>query len=359
MDFLSQEQWSALPATDPMRVQYKTYAAYFQAKQTELNDALTANASKVSNVGAQISGIEGVAKGVVEDAGNVGDLAVGSTGALAAAGFGLTTALVKAHPELLPVWEAFKQNNVTLATQLLTATEFFKNTSSTAMQRAAKKSGQPGVYQQELTKFTDDLKKHYKTQGLTVSDADVLSAAQKAFDLGLAATDQQTFDLIDGFISGFTGGGTAAETGSSLKSYAASMGVSYDQSWFDNAEKSVATGATDETFWKTKIKDLAKSQYLGFSDQIDAGMTMENIASPFISKMASILEIDPYAINLSDPLISQALNSKDAKNNPSAMSLWQFEQTLKNDPRWNYTANARAATDNAARSVLRDFGLAW
>jgi hypothetical protein len=37
--------------------------------------------------------------------------------------------------------------------------------------------------------------------------------------------------------------------------------------------------------------------------------------------------------------------------------LWQFEQDLRKDPRWNFTKNAQDSLMNTTRKVLQDFGL--
>jgi hypothetical protein len=37
--------------------------------------------------------------------------------------------------------------------------------------------------------------------------------------------------------------------------------------------------------------------------------------------------------------------------------LWEFQQQLRQDPRWNYTRNAQDSLMGTARKVLQDFGL--
>jgi len=74
--------------------------------------------------------------------------------------------------------------------------------------------------------------------------------------------------------------------------------------------------------------------------------------------MANILEIDPDSITFSDPTLRKALQSTDASGKPSAQPLWQFEANLRNDPRWEYTNNARATVDSLSLKVLRDWGFA-
>jgi hypothetical protein len=37
--------------------------------------------------------------------------------------------------------------------------------------------------------------------------------------------------------------------------------------------------------------------------------------------------------------------------------LWQFEQELRQDPRWTYTNNAQEDLMGTARQILKNFGL--
>jgi hypothetical protein len=38
------------------------------------------------------------------------------------------------------------------------------------------------------------------------------------------------------------------------------------------------------------------------------------------------------------------------------MSIYDFQRTLRKDPRWQYTNNAREEASTAVLGVLRDFG---
>ena len=68
------------------------------------------------------------------------------------------------------------------------------------------------------------------------------------------------------------------------------------------------------------------------ADRINAGYTVKQIADPYIQSQARLLELNPDSIGLSDPSIQQALMSKDQSGKPAAMSVWEYEQQLRNDP---------------------------
>jgi len=153
--------------------------------------------------------------------------------------------------------------------------------------------------------------------------------------------------------------GEAAKTIDSLKASAASYGVSYNDSWYTKSAQDVLRGSVDNDTLLKQLKEDAKSRFPTLSKQIDAGKTVEQIASPYVSSMASILELDPYAINVNDTYIQQALTGLDTEGQPTTKPIWQFERDLRQDPRWKYTKNAEQSMMSASRKILQDFGLAY
>jgi hypothetical protein len=197
-----------------------------------------------------------------------------------------------------------------------------------------------------------------------------------ATELGVELTDGQInslgYDYANGSIDATTvrsriastgninfATGEAAKTIDSLKTTAASYGVSYDASWYNQSAKDILTGKIDNDTLAQQLKELAKSRYPSLAKQIDSGYTVKQIASPYLQSMANILEINPNDITMEDPTIKQAFTSLNADGQPSTKALWQFEQDLKQDPRWRFTKNAQTDLMGTARKVLQDFGLVY
>lgn len=150
--------------------------------------------------------------------------------------------------------------------------------------------------------------------------------------------------------------GKTATARNTLAEYATAMGVAFD---VDAAAKTIADGLASEDDYKNQIKELAKSYFPSWAKQIDSGLTMQSIAYPYLNSMTQILELNPAEVNVNDPMIKRALTFRDKDGNATSQSIWDFEQSLRQDPRWAYTKNARNELDSVARSVLRDFGLAY
>ena len=80
------------------------------------------------------------------------------------------------------------------------------------------------------------------------------------------------------------------------------------------------------------------------------GVDLATVYAPYKSTMASILELDPNAISISDPVLRNAIGAN------GEMPLYDFQRALRKDARWQYTNNAREEVANSVQGVLKDFG---
>ena len=103
---------------------------------------------------------------------------------------------------------------------------------------------------------------------------------------------------------------------------------------------------------QTKINNLAKVKYRALTPYLDQGLTVKDIANEYVSRKAQLLELNPNAIRIdADPDIQGALTGE------SLVPLYQFEKSLRKNPQWQYTNNAREEASNYALTILQDFGL--
>lgn len=97
-----------------------------------------------------------------------------------------------------------------------------------------------------------------------------------------------------------------------------------------------------------KLASLGQSDFV--KDLLGQGYDLETIYSPYKNTMASILELDPNTISLSDPALRMGISKE------GDMNLYDFERSLRKDNRWQYTQQARGEVADVALRVLRDFG---
>lgn len=151
-------------------------------------------------------------------------------------------------------------------------------------------------------------------------------------------------------------GGTAAENLGHVQQLLGQYGVSMTRNTVDGLVQQIISNQTNLGAVQNKIKELAKSTYSAYASQLDAGQTMQDIASPYITKMADLLETSPNGIGVRDHLVQKALTATDPKTgHPAPMNIADFANQVRQDTRWQYTNNAR----QEAASTLRTLGQAW
>jgi hypothetical protein len=98
------------------------------------------------------------------------------------------------------------------------------------------------------------------------------------------------------------------------------------------------------------INMQAKTYFPALSDKIDKGYTVKQLLTPYINTRANILEEDPDSIDIA----SLKSVASDPKN---LMNLYEYEISLRKDPKWRFTKNAQDSLSNVARNIAKTFGL--
>lgn len=148
-------------------------------------------------------------------------------------------------------------------------------------------------------------------------------------------------------------GGAVGGDLTTLRATARANGFNLDTSFGSSINdwlQRLAKGESIETF-KNTIRGAAK---LGLPDKVanllDQGLDLKDIYAPYRNVMASVLEVAPDSISLDDKTLRTAIGPE------KEMSLYDFQRTLRKDPRWQYTDNARAESSDSVLKVLKDFG---
>ena len=141
-----------------------------------------------------------------------------------------------------------------------------------------------------------------------------------------------------------------------FKNFAARNGIMLsDSAATDYANKAVAGVLDSDTILNT-IRESAASAFPQLADKIKAGVDLKTLADPYIQSMSNILEIPDTSIDLFDPRIRGALSYTLPDGKVGTKSIYDFEKELRQDPRWQYTNNAKETVSNVALKVLKDFG---
>lgn len=142
-------------------------------------------------------------------------------------------------------------------------------------------------------------------------------------------------------------GGVVGSNISALRKLASDYNVALSDA---DIRKEAINSLTDKNAlenFKVKMQKIAKVRYSNFAQSIDEGLTIKDIASPYINKMSNVLEVNPNTINLDNRYIDKALTGN--------MNFTDFDKLLRNTPEFPYTNNARSEAATYINWIKQDF----
>ncbi|MFJ2176407.1 C40 family peptidase [Streptomyces sp. NPDC087851] len=154
-----------------------------------------------------------------------------------------------------------------------------------------------------------------------------------------------------------TMGGIAGAAAKEIRREAYDLGVAVtDQSILNNAQYLVR-GLTSMEKIQGSMREQAAGLYPAFAEQIAAGASMRDLASPYVQVLARELQLPDTDIDVFSPKIKAALNRKGPDGKPAPLSLTDFTQMVRDDPAWRKTPQAADQAIGIGRQVLADMGL--
>ena len=166
-------------------------------------------------------------------------------------------------------------------------------------------------------------------------------------------------------------GGTLKQFSNSLQNLAQQYGVLGQVSTdgtskvFDNlaATEAAAGGNISDPAILAKYENQYRTQamatYKPFADQIANGAKVSDLASPYLSTYASLMEVNPSDIQLGaltgpGAMVSKALTG-DA--NGQVVNPYDFASQVRSQPAWLNTQNAHATVNSAADYMISKMGM--
>ena len=151
--------------------------------------------------------------------------------------------------------------------------------------------------------------------------------------------------------------GSAGDVQTQLSQWAKDNGL-------DIPDKTMSRLVANGAFGKQGIDDmkaeLRKTYLMGaypaWSDRIAAGADPSDLVAPYRGAAAKLLEMDDADVSFSDPLIKQAMQNVGPDGKPRVVPLYEFEQMVRKDSRWQKTDNAYSTYTGVAQNLLQMFG---
>lgn len=285
-----------------------------------------------------------------------------------AADYGYALAVINSNKDLVDLfdeaWKATKKGEAwsqATFTFKLRKTDWYKN--RTKQQRdyyiLSKDPAQRQEFLSQLKANQDSLAATAKSMGAVIDEGTLKKLANENLLNGWNAA--QVTEVISKYIgykkdpkSGIKSlTGAAGDVESDIRDFAKSMGVQVDDNWvLSQAKQSALTGSKDTNFARDWIRARAKEKYAAYANDLD-NSTLEDLSYNFRQSMANILEMD--TVDYTDPTIQQAMINGDGKGGKLTVS--DFERTLRKDPRWSKTNNAKESTQGVVNDILSSFGL--
>ena len=152
--------------------------------------------------------------------------------------------------------------------------------------------------------------------------------------------------------------GQMAQTIQQLQQAQSDYGYQWKPATLASYAWNVVRGGTTIDTYKQQLMSWAESAFPALAKQIAGGQTVKDLASPYIQSMSNLLEIDPNTLDVYTPAIRKALQgyTDPATKQREAVPLYQFEDQVRQDPRWQFTQNAKDTMSTALLKVGSDWG---
>ena len=155
----------------------------------------------------------------------------------------------------------------------------------------------------------------------------------------------------------FSGGGSIGSSVRRITDNAWKYGIELDDRYKKSINQSLldTMDGRDESFWYEEMKRQSADLYSPFAEGLNQGRTLYDMTRNYRTQMASLLEMDESSIKWNDLMKYATKTGVDGK--PAKSTFAEFTKSIKNDPLWQYTKNAKETYTNQALSLLRDFGI--
>lgn len=226
-------------------------------------------------------------------------------------------------------------------------------------------------WKRQLGLAEDEISKMASEYGITLTKEDKAKLARQYYYQGWNETPalmQERFSKLASKApeSERTQFNSVEQLASELNAYARDFGISYGDEWIRMTAIKLMNPNSGLNMNQVmqQMASAAESKYPAFKGKLGYGSsgdgetvtTLRDAAGDYVGLAAQLLEVQSKDIDLSDGLFRKAFNSGEGEQ-PKMMSLYEFENEVRNDPRWAKTKNAEDAAMSNVNKVLQMFGM--
>jgi len=240
------------------------------------------------------------------------------------------------------------------------ATSYYQTTSKTEREFELKADTDKA---QEVDDLSDQLAASYGELKLSKETFDKIAgqALRKGYQLGSISLEHLVYGEASVTPSADMQGASAiAGTTDANELMTIAKNYGYTPADLQKQIVSVLTGelVNGVVMTRDSFENMARQQAIGMyghlRERIEAGSSLEDIFSGYRNRIASLLELDPRSVQLSNPLYAKVLGTPET----GQMSLADAETMVKTDERYKYHMTKKANRDaqSIGASLLRMFG---
>lgn len=234
-------------------------------------------------------------------------------------------------------------------------TQWWQNTQSSARTWDAAYAQDPATVNAQIQQQMADLKAQAAKLGFVIDVGHLHDLARDSLRLGWDQTQIANAIGAESFRNGKLSTSTTMQA---VRQAVSDYGIPMSDATMNDWGAKIAQGEVTTEDLRQELVGMAKGLFPGVADQLDKGLTVRQLANPYMQLAAQTLEIAPDTIDFKDPRWSAALNGVDQKGIRRSLTLSEWSDKIKSDASygWSKTKAATAQAFDFADTLGKEFG---
>lgn len=285
-----------------------------------------------------------------------------------AATFGYSAAFFNSDPSLKQLIDKYAGQDATNSTVQarfkadLMDTPWYKKHTAAQREWTQLQTADPAEAAHQLLTMQQQITQQAKAMGVPIPAGQVSQMARSALSMygqnPPSSVVQQMIGAQLHYKGSATYSGDVGNDITTLKDLATSYGVPLSDKTMQGWLQNIVSNGTDPKSYTDYLQKQAQSLYPTLAPQIKQGLTFQQAVDPYRQLAAQTLEVDPNTVDFTQPKWQKAIMQVDpTSGNRTAMSLDQWQTTMKTNPIYGYNNTQQASAQ--ATDLISQLGKMW
>jgi murein DD-endopeptidase MepM/ murein hydrolase activator NlpD len=242
----------------------------------------------------------------------------------------------------------------------LRQTGWYRNRNDQARDWEVLQKTQPREYQERINDASLSIRLMAQQLGVNLTSAQVRDFADRVNRYGW--TEQELRYRVGQewkYNGGSTRDGAAYQAHQEITELGRQYGIKLSDSTTADWARQVATGQGTVDGFRDYIVNQAKGKYVSIADDLDRGLTVDQLFDPYRQAAAQLLGVNADSIDVLDSKYGSVFAYQaPGESGRRAMRLDEWEQMLRTDGKYGFdeTQNAQSMAADLAAAIQTDFG---